>query len=275
MIRGLALLLALCAQTPTFSSRVEAVRVDVLVTEDGRAVTGLRSTDFELFDNGVRQTIDLTSLDRSPINVVLALDMSNSVKSERLSQLQGAGAALLDGLKVDDRAALVTFSHRVGLRRELTRDHADVRAALAAIEADGYTALIDGTFAGLLLGESDMGRSLVIVFSDGVDTASWLTDDAVLEAARGSDAVVYAVSAGGGDVRFLRDLSKLTGGALLEVDSMDNLRAVFLKVLEEFRQRYLLSYSPTGVARGGWHRLEVRLKGRRATVKARPGYQGG
>lgn len=48
-----------------------------------------------------------------------------------------------------------------------------------------------------------------------------------------------------------------------------------VKVLEEFRQRYLLSYSPAGVARGGWHRLEVRLKGRRRTVKARPGYHGG
>jgi hypothetical protein len=50
---------------------------------------------------------------------------------------------------------------------------------------------------------------------------------------------------------------------------------MFVGVLEEFRQRYLLSYSPQGVPTGGWHRLEVRVKRRGATVKARPGYLAG
>jgi hypothetical protein len=50
---------------------------------------------------------------------------------------------------------------------------------------------------------------------------------------------------------------------------------VFLKILDEFRQRYLISYSPTGVAPDGWHRLDVRVKGRRLTVKSRTGYQAG
>src|SRR3954463_958936 len=79
------------AQDVTFSSRVEAVRVDVLVTENGLPVRGLAPADFELRDNGVPQQIDLISFDQVPLNVVLALDMSDSVAGERLQRLQAAG----------------------------------------------------------------------------------------------------------------------------------------------------------------------------------------
>ena len=51
--------------------------------------------------------------------------------------------------------------------------------------------------------------------------------------------------------------------------------SIFVSVLEEFRHRYLLSFSPGGVSTDGWHRLEVRVKRRGVTVKARPGYLAG
>ena len=112
----------------------------------------------------------------------------------------------------------------------------------------------------------------MIVFSDGLDTASWLTADAVVDVAKRSDVVVYAVSVRSAQKPdFLRDLTSTTGGRLLEVEKTTNLDAIFLGVLEEFRRRYLVSYTPRGVAPTGWHRLEVRVK-RNATVKARPGY---
>src|SRR4029078_11202250 len=76
----------------------------------------------------------------------------------------------------------------------LTKDVAPVRRAIDQAAGSGDTALIDGTYAAITLGESEAGRSLVIVFSDAVDTSSWLTSEAVLDAARRSDAVVYAVS---------------------------------------------------------------------------------
>ncbi len=60
-----------------------------------------------------------------------------------------------------------------------------------------------------------------------------------------------------------------------QIESTKNLNTIFLGILDEFRQRYLVSYSPQGVAKGGWHRLEVRIKNRKATVIARPGYLGG
>ena len=143
-------------------------------------------------------------------------------------------------------------------------------------EGVGDTALIDGTFAGMMVGESDVGRGLLIIFSDGVDTSSWLPPSSVLDTARRSGIVAYAVSVRS-RIRpeFLEELTSLTGGRLFEVGRTQNLDAIFLGVLEEFRHRYLVSYTPRGVSRTGWHQLEVRVKGRRAAVKARPGYLAG
>jgi VWFA-related protein len=267
--------LALCSTQaqPPFSTKVEAVRVDVLVTENGQPVRGLKPADFEINDEGVPQQVDLLSFEQIPLNAILALDMSDSVAGERLDHLRSAGRALLEQLKADDQCALVTFSHLVSIESKLTHDVATVRAALDRAEPSGDTALRDGTHSGIMLAESDVGRALLIVFSDGMDTASWLTADGVLDTARRSDVVVYGVSVKtNGNPRFLRDLSAYTGGSLFEIDSTNNLNALFVRILEEFRQRYLVSYSPRGVSKSGWHRLEVRVKGRKATVKARPGY---
>ena len=140
----------------------------------------------------------------------------------------------------------------------------------------GQTALVDGTSAAIALAGSDVGRSLLIVFSDGVDTASFLSPDVVLQSARRSDVVVYGVAMRSRiEPTFLKHLGELTGGAVLEIESTTDLSQTFLRILEEFRQRYLLSFSPRGVSPTGWHRLEVRVKGRRATVNARAGYQAG
>lgn len=261
-------------QSSTFSSKIEAVRVDVLVTDRGQPVRGLAPADFEIFDNGVLQQVDLVSFEQIPLNVILALDMSESVAGERLEHLRGAGQALLNGLKKDDQAALVTFRDEVTLDAGLSGDPLKVRAALDHAEPAGETALVDGTYAAIVVGESDVGRALLIVFSDGLDTTSWLQPDSVLETARRSDVVAYAVSVGRVKAEFLRDLTSFTGGRLFEVEKTANLRAIFLSVLEEFRQRYLVSYTPRGVAKDGWHRLTVKVK-RSGTVKARPGYLAG
>ncbi len=265
---------AAAAGQATFTSRIDAVRVDVLVTEYGRPLQGLTSDDFEVLDNGVRQRVDLASFEQIPLNVVLALDMSASLQGLRLGHLQTAGKRVLDGLKPGDRAGLVAFSHVVSPSLALTGNFERVRAALDQARGEGLTSLIDATHAGMLLGESDAGRSLLIVFSDGVDTSSWLTADAVLETARRGDVVVYSVEIGQPRASFPRELSEVTGGRVFAIESTNDLSAAFARILEEFRMRYLISYSPQGVATGGWHRLEVRVKNRGVTVQARPGYFG-
>jgi VWFA-related protein len=179
---------------------------------------------------------------------------------------------LLNGLKETDQAALVTFSHLVSGGAPLTSDFDHIRAALDETAASGQTSLIDATFTGTMIGESDVGRSLLLVFSDGVDSTSWLTADAVLDTAKRSDIVVYGVEVGQRRLSFLRDLSAATGGRLIEIESTEHLDATFRRILEEFRHRYLISFSPQGVSDGGWHELDVRVKGRGLTVRARPGY---
>jgi VWFA-related protein len=277
---AVALLLLECAgraqQSPAFSSRIEAVRVDVLVADNGQPVLGLGPADFDILDNGVPQQVELVSFDQIPLNVILALDMSESVAGERLEQLRGAGAGLLAALHGEDQAALVAFSHTVQLGTKLTSDVAAVRRALGTERASGMTALVDGTYAGIMVGESDAGRGLLIVFSDGVDTSSWLRADAVLDAARRADVVVYGVSVVSRlKPEFLREATTLTGGRLFEIEKTVNLASTFLGILDEFRHRYLVSYTPKGVAKDGWHKLDVRVKNRRATIRARPGYLAG
>jgi VWFA-related protein len=263
------------AQNPTFSATTEMVRVDVLVTENGHAVTGLRAADFQLLDNGVPQEVRLATFEQIPLNLVLVFDMSDSMVGDRLAHLQIAGRALLGVLRPEDQAALITFSHVVTLASSLTKDIRRVETALIQAEPAGETALVDACYAGMMLGESDVGRALLIVFSDGLDTSSWLSADAVLNTARRTDVITYAVSASGSRMTLLRDLTGLTGGSLFEIESMTNLQEVFLRILDEFRHRYLVSYSPRGVSPGGWHRIEVRVKGRGMAVKARPGYLAG
>jgi VWFA-related protein len=277
VIAALTLSSMLSAQTqaPVFSTKVEVVRVDALVTDKGQPVLGLTPADFEVLDNGVPQQVEFVSYDQIPLNVVLALDMSDSVAGDRLEHLRAAGAALLAGLKRSDQAALVTFSNRIALGAALSSDLQPLRDALDEVIGTGETSLVDGAYAGLTVGESDAGRALLIVFSDGLDTLSWLSPAAVLETAKRSDVVVYGVSTGKSKAEFLRELTSFSGGRLFEMDKTANLSATFVSILEEFRRRYLVSYTPRGVSKDGWHRLEVRIKGKKAAVKARPGYLAG
>jgi VWFA-related protein len=269
----LGAVVALRAQDVTFSSRIEAVRVDVLVTDGGVPVRGLERGDFEVRDNGVLQQVDLVSFEQIPLNVILALDMSDSVAGDRLTRLRDASGAVLAGLKPEDQAALLTFNHVVQLGAKLTKNIDAVRRALDGPGFSGGTALVDTTYTGITIGESDAGRALLIIFSDGLDTASWLSADKVLDAAKRSDVVAYAVATRSpGRPDFLRDLTSFTAGHLFEVDGTERLDAVFTGILDEFRRRYLVSYTPRGVAKGGWHRLDVSVR-RKSTVKARPGYQ--
>jgi len=269
-------LLAASAQIPTFSVKREEVRIDVLVTDSGRPVENIQASDFEVLDNGVRQTIESASFQEIPASVILVLDMSGSVAGRLMDHLKKAGFDLLDNLREGDRAALITFNHAVTLGSTLTSDLQAVRQALDRTQprSFGKTSLIDASYAGLIHAESKADQPLIIVFSDGLDTSSWLTDEAVLESARRSDAIIYAVSAGNlPDRKFLRELTKTTGGFLIEVESSGDLGSVFVDILKEFRQRYLLTYVPTGVEKGGWHELEVKVNNHRYDkISARQGY---
>jgi VWFA-related protein len=263
------------SQKQTFSSRTLGVRVDVLVTDGRNAVGGLTAADFELRDNGVVQTIDVVDTSDVPVNAVLALDTSVSTSGQRQKDLIAASQALLEGLKPMDRAALTTFSHAVAPRIPLTSDFSAVRAELLRFQPAGDTSILDGVYVALTTTLAQTGRSLVVVCTDGYDTTSWLEPDEVLESAKRSNAVIYAVTAAEARRRSpLKDLTDATGGHLLQVSSSADLHGAFQTILRDFRSRYILAYTPQGVPTGGFHRLDVHVKRRGLTVKARPGYIG-
>jgi VWFA-related protein len=260
-------------QQATFRSAADAVRVDVLVTNDGRPVVGLKASDFEVTDNGVLQEPELVGLVQIPTNLVLVLDVSESVRGERLDRLREASGAMIGQLRPADRVGLVTVTERVALRVPLTEDRPRIGQALQSLTGGGGTSLRDGTFIGLQLAAAEgEGRSLVVIFTDGVDRSSWLRDEDLVAAGRQVDAVAYAVAVGDEWSPVLKDVTRATGGDVFGASGNQDLRMAFQRVLEEFNSRYLLGYTPRGVPASGWHSLTVRVRRGGATVKARPGY---
>lgn len=281
-----------------FRAGVDAVRVDVLVARGGRPVTGLTSADFELRDNGVVQEIDAVAIEDVPVTLTLVLDVSESVEGEPLEDLRSAIGAAADALSARDQLALFTFSHQIGMAAAPTRQLEQVRSAARAVQAGGATSLYDAALAALVMRERVDGRAVMLVFSDGADTASWLDPRKVLAAAQRSDVVVYVVALGDLFERedkdallrdrrerqwfreepslyprqFLPALAEDTGGALLVAGRSDRLRETFVRVVNEFKSRYILTYTPQRVAVGGWHAIDVRLTGERAEITARRGY---
>ena len=293
----LALGLVVVLNAQRFASRAVAVRVDVLVTEDKKLVGGLAAADFEVRDAGVLQDVRQIDVEQLPLNLVLTFDTSQSVAGPRMAALLDGARGVVGALRGADRAALLAFSTRVRLLSPLTPSRTQIAVALDQLSAAGSTSLRDAVFAALALRHEDNGRTLVLVFTDGNDTSSWLTTSKVIEAARRTDAVVYGVgirqqtrytgytvSQGHSPTvvnrtetieqigEFLRKVSDETGGRTLFASADADLGATFARTLDEFRNRYVLSYTPTGVSSIGWHALEVKLKSRKGKVTARRGY---
>ena len=277
MIRLAILCLAIAAaQQPLFRSGVDAVRIDVSVMNGVTPVPGLKPDNFEITDNGVTQTIESVSLDTVPLNLLLLFDVSASLSGDPLKDLIEAGNGLVKALRPEDGAALMTFSEPIRLAVPLSKRRDELIRELNSLKASGATSLHDAVFLALQLRPQDAdARSVLLVFSDGRDTASWLTSDQLLEAARRSGVVIHAVELLNPLVRptpFVFDLASAGGGRKWSATSSRDLRALFGRVLTELRARYLLTYYPAGVPREGWHDVKVSLKGARGEVTARPGY---
>ena len=278
--------------TPTFRTRGEGVRIDVLVTDRDKPVAGLTTKDFALTDHGIGQVVEAASMASMPLDVILVLDLSVSLGEDGLRHLISGADALLTRLRPADRVALVTFSQVVTLRSDLTTEHGRVRDLLKGLRIHGMTSAIDAAYAGMTLQQDADRPTMMLVFTDGLDTQSWLRADAVLDTARQSAVVPYAVVAGEGvkpftapkasllsggaprdpSARFLWDLVHAGGGVFMNAEATNQLERRFTEALDSFRQRYILTYVPRGVERKGWHPVTIAVKDRSYRIRARPGY---
>ena len=286
------LTLVLAQEPPVFRAHVELVYVDVFVTKKDAPVSGLEAGDFRVEDNGVAQRVEVVDRKLVPTTAVLALDASASVAGGNLVHLKEAARAFLAGLGERDEAALVTFDEKLVQREDASRDLAAVGAALDRVRPRGGTSLIDALYV-CLKRRWGTGRPLVVLFTDGQDSASWLENEDILQAARESSALLHVVGTEAlpertrplllpqgrvepetesGYVYLLRRAAETTGGAYWPVESIASLPAAFLRILEASAARYVLRYEPTGVSQAGRHRLKVSVRRRGVEVRARQEY---
>ena len=283
---------------PTFAVEVENIYVDAFVTQRGVPLTGFTASDFELRDNGVVQQLELASADAQPLTAVLVFDVSNSLSGERLDSLRSASQALLGALRPEDEASLIAFTDVVRWMVEPTTDKASISRALARLQPGGGTAIQDALYASLTLPRI-RGRGLIVLFTDGADNASWLDWKQTQKVAERSDALIHVVAVqparivrAGETTNFgirsvsvesdtslefegpwgLRQIAETTGGRYWEAESFDRLKAAFTSIAEAMGKRYVLRYSPEKVKREGWHKIDLRLRGKKGDVHARKGY---
>jgi VWFA-related protein len=262
---------------PTFRSTVALVRVDASVMDGNQAVAGLTAANFTITDNGVPQTIDTVSLDRVPLGLMLTLDTSESLKGAAMTAMSAAARNLISSLRADDAAALITFADPIQLAVPPTRDRAPMLQALSGLTASGGTSINDAIVLGLLHDPTlspDM-RPVMIIFTDGRDTTSWLGSAHAQLAARRARTLIHVVElrgTTGSGTNFAGELAKAGGGRVWPAKSPGALRELFGDVLNELRARYLITYYPSGGMREGWHEVRLRLKNARGDITARPGY---
>lgn len=259
------------------SVRVNAVQVPVIVRDgQGRFVRDLRAADFEVKENGVPQVVTQIAHEAVPLELVLAIDVSDSM-GLTMPAVARASTRFVDQLRAEDSATILAFNDNRFIVADRERDPIRRRVALAGLQAWGGTALFDAVLESVGLASRGTGRKGVVIFSDGEDQSSRVTSDVAVRRVQESDVMVYTVAFGAAAtsraVRTqLESLAKASGGRVFFHRELDDLDRSFADIIEELSAQYLLSYEPATSASGGWRTLEVDVRRRGLRVRAREGY---
>jgi VWFA-related protein len=271
-------------QPPVFRSMVEGVSVSVSVRKGNQPVQGLTADDFQLLDNNVPQRIEALSVETLPIDVTLLLDLSRSVAGLRLERLKRSVVETTQLLDPTDRLRLIGVQQVV--HQIFPFEPGGSTPPIDNLVAQGGTALYDALSAAMMRAAEPDRRQLIIAYTDGQDTISFLPFEEAREIAGFADAVVHVViplaSLKGGsakatvpDADRLGELAARTGGQLFWVDAAAPITDAFKAAIAQFRTSYVLRYVPKGVPSTGWHELTVRVTSGTYEVHARKGYNAG
>jgi VWFA-related protein len=269
-------------EVPVFRTETRTIPIYATVTDGrGRLVSGLAASDFVVADDRRAAPVSVFSNEPQPFTAVVLLDTSASVVGS-LDLVKRAAAQFVSGLTAADRAQIGEFNERIRLSGTFTSDTAILLDALSGLEIGNPTRMYDAIAAGLDALRGVSTRRVVLIFTDGDDTASRLEFKTVLARARDEEVMVYAVGLeteyfNGARVvktrptRNLKTLAEETGGGYFELLATADLAPTFARVVEELRSHYLLGFVPMQLD-GRAHALDVRVVRAGMSVRARKSY---
>jgi VWFA-related protein len=276
-----------------FRSGVDVVSVDVAVKSGNRIVTGLTAGDFRLYDNGVAQTVQAVSIEDVPIDVTIFHDTSVS-QSGRIDSLRRDIVTVAGLLRQGDRIRLLTFDDQV--QDAFGWQPAGATLDVSRVRLGRVSPVYDALFAAFLHRPETGRRHMVLALTDAEDAGGVVSIETLAAVADRSEAVLHLVlldearsqepqrgvirqwnptRAARTEVQMVEKIAHHTGGLVHEPPLFRNhVVSSFRKAFDDFRQSYVLRYTPAGVARGGWHDLKVEIaRPGSYTIRARRGYR--
>lgn len=267
------------------------VRLPISAKQDKKFLPGLTVNSFEVYEDGKRQKIEkFVSPSQLPLNIALLVDTSNSVKL-KLPFEKEAGedfVATVTTYRRRDKVLMASFDSAVELHQDFTDNQELLIRALRKLKAGGYTKLFDGVYRIIEekmanLPDSE-ARRIIVIMSDGEDTASEHTLRDAIEMAQRYDVTIFGISTKNfkgissgmvenADDKELRRLCEETGGQILLPSQKAELFRAFTQVAQDLRQEYVLFYTPTNQAKAGKKReIKVKLVGADARLYHKQGY---
>jgi Ca-activated chloride channel homolog len=248
---------------------------------EGRLVTTLTKDDFTIEEDGVAQPITQFTKERVPVSLSLTLDISDSMRGQRMVDARAALANFLDTLlAAEDEASLLGFNHETRMFGPWTTDRAALRAKLDAIRPSGGTALYDAIDASLPQFESRQHpRAAILLVSDGADTASDRTPTELKQKLVRTDIFLYAIGIDSTDARnstrinpfTLNELTSQGGGYTEIIRNTAELGPATERIADELNHQYMIGYTPTTRADGTYHSVRVKVSNDTYKVRARRG----
>jgi len=275
-------------QTTVFRAGVDLVNFGVTVTEKkGRLLEDLKATDFEVYEDGQRQTIRYFAAGDThsapALHLGLLLDVSESM-GEDIKFTRTASIKFLNTLIDAADVTLVDFDSEVRVARYGPNDFARLIERIRLQKTTGMTALYDAIGVYLDGAAGQNGRKIMLLYTDGGDTRSSIRWSELQDLLKASDVTIYVIGALAHQSSFAREqaravlhsIAEVTGGAAFFPSSVNDLGQIYDKVVAEIRAQYTIGYvSSNEKADGTWRRVEVRLApagGRDSRVRARKGY---
>jgi Ca-activated chloride channel family protein len=270
---------------------VLTVRLPVTVKVKDKFVSGLKANNFEIYEDGKRQRIDsFQAPSQLPLNVAILMDASESVKLKLPFERDAAEdfvARVMDHRR-RDQVLFATFNSDIELLQDFTDAQEPLIRAIRRVKAGGVTRLYDAVYrvieekmAGL---QGSEARRVILVLSDGADTASERSLEETIRLAQRHDVTIFGVStknfsgitsglAEGEDDKELRRLCEETGGQLFLPSQKVELFRAFNRVAEDLRQEYIIYYTPDNQERTGKFRsIKVKLVGAEGKLYHKRGY---